>query len=193
MSDAPHPHHAPRPAPGTPLVFRWRKWDGGAHWAHDCVYLGADAWGDWVGQPTGWRSRRPGREFVAESPNVTLLPPAGTWAATCYGDAHPRHVRIYIDVAWELSWTGAEPTAIDMDLDVVRCDDERGIYIDDEDEWAQHRAQYGYPAEVVDQLERLAADLKRRVTASTPPFDDETAQRWLGRLAAQSVRPRLEK
>ena len=38
-----------RPAPGTPLVFRWRKWDGSPHWEHDCVFLGSDAHGDWVG------------------------------------------------------------------------------------------------------------------------------------------------
>ena len=39
--NAPH-----RPAPGTPIVFRWRKWDGSPHWEHDGVYLGSDEWGD---------------------------------------------------------------------------------------------------------------------------------------------------
>jgi hypothetical protein len=173
-----------RPEPGTRIEFRWRKWDSSPHWVHDCVYLGADEWGDWFGQATGWRSHRPGRDFTAESPNVALLPPDGTWAATCYGAGHPRSVRIYIDIAWDAHWTDAEPTAIDMDLDVVRRDDERGVYIDDEDEWAEHRVEYGYPIDVVDRLEQTAVDLKRRVEASVPPFDDATAQRWLDRLAA---------
>ncbi|WP_029144692.1 DUF402 domain-containing protein [Microbacterium luticocti] len=172
-----------RPAPGSRLLFRWRKWDGSPHWVHDCIYLGSDRFGDWVGQPLGWHSRRPGREFTAEAPNATLLPPDGTWAATYYGGNHPRHVRIYIDVAWDAQWQGDEPTAIDMDLDVVRADDERGIFIDDEDEWAEHRVTYGYPLDVVVQLEQVAVDLKARVQAGDPPFDDATAQHWLDRLA----------
>lgn len=172
-----------RPEPGTRLVFQWRKWDGSPHWRHDGVYLGADRWGDWVAQPTGWQSRRPGREFTAPSPNVTLIPTEGTWTATCYGRAHPRHVRIYIDLAWDARWQlvdGAPvPTAIDMDLDVVRADDERGIFIDDRDEWDEHRVAMAYPAEIVAQLEALALDLEGRVAASTPPFDDATIDAWL--------------
>ena len=63
---APH-----RPAPGSRLVFRWRKWDGSPHWEHDCVFLGSDRWGDWVGQRSGWRSVRPGREVTADADNAT--------------------------------------------------------------------------------------------------------------------------
>lgn len=62
-----------RPAPGTPVTFRWRKWDGGVHWVHDCVSRGADEYGEWVGQPAGWRSVRPGRDFPAPVPNVPPL------------------------------------------------------------------------------------------------------------------------
>ncbi len=62
-----------RPAPGTPLVFRWRKWDGSPHWEHDCVFLGSDAHGDWVGQRDGWRSARPGLDTVSNGDNVTLI------------------------------------------------------------------------------------------------------------------------
>ncbi|QAY60448.1 DUF402 domain-containing protein [Microbacterium protaetiae] len=184
---------AQRPEPGTRLIFRWRKWDGSPHWEHDCVYLGSDELGDWVGQPTGWHSHRPGKQFTTESPNVTLITPDPTWAGTFYGGMHPRHVRIYIDIAWDVQWTGAEPTAIDMDLDVVRCDDQRGIWIDDEDEWDEHRVLYDYPADVQATLAAKAIELKAQVTAETPPFDDATAQRWLDRLAALTPdAPRLD-
>jgi protein associated with RNAse G/E len=151
---------------------------------HDCVYLGSDRWGDWVGQPAGAQSVRPGREFVAESPNVTLLDPDGQWAATCYGGLHPRSVRIYIDLAWDVGWDAAtgEPVGIDMDLDVVRCDDERGVWIDDRDEWDEHRVAYGYPSDVVARLEQLAVALEQRVVAEEAPFDDATAARWLAVL-----------
>ena len=172
-----------RPEPGTRLEFRWRKWDGGAHWVHECVYLGADEWGDWFGQPTGWRSHRPGREVVASGPNVTLLPPSGDYALTVNA-APPAAYRIYIDLAWDARWDAGEPTGIDMDLDVVRAVDARGVFVDDRDEWDEHRVAYGYPLDVAERLEALTIDLERRVAASAPPFDDATADRWLARLAA---------
>ncbi len=170
-----------RPAPGTRLLFRWRKWDGSPHWQHDCVYLGSDEWGDWFGQQDGWMSSRPGRAFPAQGPNVTLVPPSGDYAMTVNGAPH--RVRIYIDIAWDLRWDAGEPTGIDMDLDVVKAVDDRGIFIDDEDEWAEHRVQFGYPLDIVARLEALAIDLRERVTASVAPFDDAVPDAWLARLA----------
>lgn len=171
---------APRPAPGTRLVFRWRKWDGSPHWEHDCIYLGADEFGDWFGQPAGWRSHRPGREVVAGSDNVTLLPASGEWAFT--SNAAPHRTRVYIDLAWDGGWRDGEPTGIDMDLDVVE-QDVRGIWIDDRDEWDEHRVQYGYPLDVVSRLEAVALDLEQRVTRREAPFDDATIATWLARVA----------
>ncbi|GAA1637398.1 DUF402 domain-containing protein [Microbacterium flavum] len=170
----------PRPAPGTPLVFRWRKWDGSPHWEHDCVYLGSDRWGDWVGQRSGWHSQRPGLEFDADGDNVTLIPPSGDYAAT-FNATHPR-LAIYIDVAWDVRWEDGAPTGIDMDLDVVRARDGRGIWIDDRDEWDEHRVQYGYPLDVVTRLETVAIDLEREVTQESVPFDGLTAAHWLSEL-----------
>jgi len=170
-----------RPEPGTRLLFRWRKWDGGPHWVHECVYLGSDRWGDWFGQLPGWDSSRPGREVVPEHPNVTLVPPSGDYAYT--RNAAPHRTRIYIDIAWDVRWRAGEPTGIDMDLDVVERAD-LGVYIDDRDEWDEHRVAYGYPLDLVARLEALAVDLERRVIAGEPPFDDATADAWLRRLAA---------
>lgn len=178
MSDA-------RPAPGSEMVFQWRKWDGSPHWRHECVYLGSDEWGDWVGQPVGWHSARPGAAFDAEAPNVSLVPPQGDFALTVNRD-HPKRMRVYIDLGWDIRWTG-DPllaTGIDMDLDVVRVEGERGTWVDDRDEWAEHSVRYGYPAEVMGRLEVLALDLEERVRAQHPPFDDATADPWLDRLEA---------
>nr|WP_218844823.1 hypothetical protein [Microbacterium pseudoresistens] len=168
------------------MIFQWRKWDGAAHWRHECVYLGADVWGDWVGQPVGWRSERPGREFLAPGPNVTLVPAApGDHALTVNRD-HPHGMRVYIDLGWDVRWSD-DPllaTGIDMDLDVVRVIGERGTWVDDRDEWDEHRVRYGYPADVVTRLEALAVDLEDRVRAQEAPFDDATADAWLDRLVA---------
>jgi uncharacterized protein len=172
-----------RPAPGTRLDFVWRKWDGSPHWVHECVYLGADGWGDWFGQPEGWRSFRPGRDFTAAHPNVTLLPPGGEWALT--HNAPPARVRVYIDLAWDARWSDdGVPSGIDMDLDVVEAAD-RGIWVDDRDEWDEHRVHYGYPLDIVQRLETVALDLEARVTRRDAPFDDATTAHWLAVLAEQ--------
>jgi protein associated with RNAse G/E len=169
------------------VTFRWRKWDGGVHWQHDCVYLGADQWGDWVGQIPGARSHRPGRDVVVTEPNVSLIPPTGEWVLTM--NAAPHRTRVYIDVAWDAGWRDGEPVGIDMDLDVVD-QDPRGVWIDDEDEWEEHRVAYGYPLDIVARLEAVAADLERRVAAHEPPFDHATATGWLRRLAELTgIRP----
>jgi protein associated with RNAse G/E len=177
---------SPRPEPGTRMLFRWRKWDGGPHWVHECVYLGTDRWGDWFGQLPGWHSSRPGREFVPQHPNVTLVPPTGDYAYT--HNAAPHRTRVYIDIAWDVTWRDGEPTGIDMDLDVVDREGQ-GVYIDDRDEWDEHRVAYGYPADVVATLDALATDLERRVTAQEAPFDPVTADVWLDRLAALGLGP----
>ncbi|GAA4192066.1 hypothetical protein GCM10022219_11790 [Microbacterium oryzae] len=172
-----------RPAVGTRLLFRWRKWDGSPHWVHECVYLGADEWGDWFGQLPGWRSARPGRDVTLDAACVVLLP-SGSEAWTLTRNALPSPTRVYIDLAWEAKWDGrGEPTAIDMDLDVVHRLDERGLYIDDRDEWDEHRAQYGYPADVQESIEAVTAVLEREVRDDVAPFDDATTHRWFAVLA----------
>jgi len=168
------------PEPGTKVSFRWRKWDGSRHWEHECVYLGEDQWGHWLGQRVGWRSFRPGRDMLLTSASVALMP-AGRTDYVLTVNAPPQRTRIYIDVAWDVRWIDGEPTAIDMDLDVVRRVDGT-VFIDDEDEWAEHRVKYAYPDDVAAALEGTAADLKERVAAHEAPFDDAVPDYWLGVL-----------
>lgn len=170
------------PEPGTKVSFKWRKWDGSRHWEHECVYLGSDRWGDWLGQRVGWRSFRPGRDMLLTSASVALMP-AGRSDYVLTVNAAPQRTRVYIDVAWDVRWDGAVPTAIDMDLDVVRRVDGT-VFIDDEDEWEEHRALFGYPDDVAETLEGTAAELKRLVVAHEPPFDDQVPDHWLAVLDA---------
>lgn len=179
------------------MVFQWRKWDGSPHWRHECVYLGSDSWGDWVGQPKGWSSVRPGRSGVAKSPNVTLVPARGEGAgfaqagisspdfALTVNRDEPDGMRIYIDLGWDVSWSENPElvTGVDMDLDVVRVEGETGTWVDDRDEWAEHAVLFGYPEGVMRQLEALALDLEERVRAQSAPFDNASADIWLDRLA----------
>ncbi|HCS61982.1 MAG TPA: hypothetical protein DIW46_11435 [Microbacterium sp.] len=192
------------------MTFQWRKWDGSPHWKHECVYLGADEWGDWIGQPVGWRSERPGVRFDASTPSnvtlipainhigqrrkVTLLPHAGDYALRVNRD-HPSKMRVYIDLGWDIRWSEDDPllvTGIDMDLDVIRIESERGTWVDDRDEWAEHSIRYGYPADVMTHLEALALDLETRVRAQSPPFDDAVPDFWLDMMAALDLDRRPE-
>ncbi|WP_105566254.1 DUF402 domain-containing protein [Microbacterium halophytorum] len=168
------------PEPGTKVAFHWRKWDGSKHWEHECVYLGSDEWGQWLGQRVGWRSFRPGRDMLLTAPSVSLMP-AGRTDHVLTVNAPPQRTRIYIDIAWDVSWRDGTPTAIDMDLDVVRRVDGT-LFIDDEDEWAEHSELYGYPADVMAELERTTRELKERVGAHEPPFDEAVPDGWLRRL-----------
>ncbi len=177
------------PAPGTKVFFRWRKWDGSPHWEHECLYLGSDRWGDWLGQRAGWRSFRPGRDMLLTAASVALIPTDRTdYVLTV--NAPPQRTRVYIDVAWDVRWgDDAVPTAIDMDLDVVRRVDGT-VFVDDIDEWQEHRERYGYPSRVIERLESVARDLERRVAAHEAPFDEDTPDHWLRVLEEMPDPPR---
>ena len=177
-----------RPEPGTEMIFQWRKWNGAPHWRHECIYLGADEWGDWLGQPSGWHSERPGAASDAPCPNVTLVPSSRDFDLTVNRD-HPHAMRIYINLGWEVRWS--DPllvTGIDMDLDVIRIEREQQrimkvrTWVDDHDDWTKHSAEFGYPPEIMKHLETLALDLEARVRARVAPFNDAVPDVWLDRL-----------
>lgn len=175
--------------PGTAVPVRWTKWPGTDHWEHECVWLGSDAHGDWLGQRSGTRSWRPGRDALAQTANVVLVPAGGDWAATFYPPGHETTMEVYIDLGRSVGWSTGLPATvvgIDMDLDVVR-DAVRGTWVDDEDELAEHAALWGYPLEVVAHLEEVARRLREQVETREAPFDTMTPRRWLERLATTPV------
>jgi len=180
---------------GERVVCRAWKYNGLAHWVVPGLALGSDEHGEWVYQPAGSFVARPGMAFFARSDAVCLIPAEGEWVATFHSGEDRNGLRLYIDLSTAVGWAslgpgGWEAHSIDMDLDVVRVEGERGTWIDDEDEWDEHRVRYGYPAEVQQHLEALAADLAQRVRAQQPPFDDASADVWLDRLEALALAPR---
>ena len=127
---------------------------------------------------------RPGASYVAETHQVGLVPAPGPddergWLATFHDVGGP--VRVYVDITTPPVWDGAVVRAVDLDLDVV-CGPTGRVWIDDEDEFAEHRVGFGYPDEVAraamascDRVHaRLAARAARRTTG--------TAAAWLTRL-----------
>ena len=133
-------------APGTPVAGRFTKWGGGRHW-------------EWVGRYLGRRRARSlvvraGRARAACAPAwsssrpsgwVSLVPHEGAYAVGFY-PAH-REISVYVDMTTEPVWQRRdaddggpewEVTMVDLDLDVVLTR-EGHLFVDDEDEFAEHR------------------------------------------------------
>ncbi len=175
----PQTQPAAAPAPGDLVVARNRKYDGTGHWVVPGRYLGSDSFGHWIFQGTGEFISRPGAALYTASDAVLLIPHSGDWVATFYDDAHPDGVELYIDLACELAWRRVRPAVVefhmvDMDLDVVRTK-ARGLFVDDEDEFAEHRVEMKYPAALCTRMESATAALMDAVASRQAPFDGRDA------------------
>ncbi|MFB9307700.1 hypothetical protein BJY17_002829 [Agromyces hippuratus] len=169
--------------PGDLVRVRAMKWPEQPHWEFDGRWLGSDEHGDWVGFPAGTRFERPGHGFTATWDSVTLFPRAG-WAAA-FNTGHPRGLGIYVDIAtvpvWRADASGSTLSYVDLDLDVV----ERAgapAFIEDEDEFAEHAVEFGYPPEVVARARADADAVLAAVQRREAPFDGATAAGWLAQL-----------
>ena len=155
------------------------KWGDRPHWEYDAIFLGSDEHGDWLGCPTGTFYSRPGMEFVATFAGVVLVPVDGAAHLAAFNDEHAG-AATYVDMCTPPAWDGTVLHAVDLDLDVVKRQDGT-VYLDDEDEFAEHRVTYGYPPEVVAMVERSAAEVLAAVRQGIAPYDG-TADRWLSPL-----------
>lgn len=196
---------SPTAADGPPSAGSWTrivttKWPDRPHWTYPAYYLGADRFGDWFGHPVGTRYTRPGKEVVGTHAMVTLVPgtaAGGTAGGTAAGGTDaaglgrsflatfhsPGSPLVnYVDLTTEPVWRGHEVWAVDLDLDVVQAADGR-LWIDDEDEFARHQIEFGYPAELITQTRTAADALLAAIDAGQPPFDPATARDWLKVLA----------
>lgn len=176
------------------------KWGDRPHWEFDGIYLGSDEHGEWLGFPQGTHNRRPGHEFHSRVDAVTLVPPGGWYAATF--QAPGIWCDLYIDVTTPGQWDGDVLRAVDLDLDVIRLPEELPpveeapweippagpgeVFVDDEDEFAEHQVAFGYPPEVVRAAQASCDELVAAVRAGLAPYDG-AHERWfaeLSRLAA---------
>ena len=166
--------------PGDPVRLEMTKWGGRPHWAYDGVWLGIDGFGTWLGFPVGTHYARPGMDFVGDFNAVVLVPDDGAYLAAFNDEA--AKAAVYVDMTTVARWDGATLRAVDLDLDVVRRQDGT-VYLDDEDEFLEHRVRYGYPADVVALAERTAAEVLDAVRGERAPYDG-SADAWLRRLVA---------
>ena len=157
----------------TRVRVECRKWPDSPHWEFDAVRLGADGLGTWLGITRGTLLASPVRAFHAAADHVTLVPHDAWWLATFYGHDPERPFDVYVDVTTPAVWHGEQRVrAVDLDLDVIRGTTGR-VWVDDEDEFADHRVSLGYPDDVVAAAVASAQDLSAAVQHRTTPFGGE--------------------
>jgi protein associated with RNAse G/E len=160
------------------MVFT--KWGDRPHWEYDTELLGDDEHGRWLGLREGSEVSRPGARITTTEPQVVLVPDAA-YVATFY-DAGPAPCDVYVDISSVPSMAPGRVTAVDLDLDILRGRTGR-VWVDDQDEFADHRVRYAYPDDLVEAALVSCAGVRADVDARRPPFDGVTARRWLDRLA----------
>jgi hypothetical protein len=164
------------------------KWPSRPHWEFDAEHLGADEHGTWVGAPVGSLLSRPGVCLVTDQAQVTLVPDDAPFLATFYAPGGLAHCDVYVDITTVPSWGTGQPgpvetvTAVDLDLDVVRGWSGR-VWVEDEDEFADHRLRYGYPGDVVRLAATSCEQVRQAVEAGLAPYDG-TAVSWFAALDA---------
>ncbi len=167
-----------QPYPGRTADVRFTKWGGARHWEFPTVALGEDEFGWWGGVPAGTQLSRPGNAFVSETPWVLLMPEQNAWSASFY--AAPHHIEVYVDMTTVPEWGGSTVTMVDLDLDVVLLRD-GSLFVDDEDEFAEHQVTLGYPPEIVRLAQCSADEILAAIAAGTEPFS-EVGRQWLERF-----------
>jgi uncharacterized protein len=158
----------------------FRKWGDAAHWRFPTTLLGRDEHGTWLGNtpPTPYTGPRGAGEWTHAF--AILVPEDAWWVASFNARAawKTTDVEIYVDVTTVPTWLDqTHMTAIDLDLDVIRRFDGH-VYIDDEDEFEEHRVKFDYPDDVVAQALRTTAELVQALEPGREPFG-EAGRRWL--------------
>jgi protein associated with RNAse G/E len=145
----------------------YRKFDEKLHWHQWMRGLGEDEFGVWLGAPAGAVSQRGDEPEVRQEQAVVQLFPRDKWFTAIFND-EPRWTEIYCDITTPVEFSDDVVTMIDLDLDVIKRRDGT-VFIDDEDEFAEHQVKYGYPADVIAQAQSTCDWLVGAV-ANEEPF-----------------------
>jgi hypothetical protein len=177
--------------PGHRVHVRYTKWGDRPHWAYDNVLLGVDDHGTWTGGAAGTHLSRPGFSFHAQTTSVMCFAHSTGYAATFWSDfGVSSAAAVYVDITTVPVWSAVGPdtlevTMVDLDLDVIRLFDST-LFVDDEDEFAEHQVSFGYPSEVVAAAEADCQAVHRALECQQEPFGS-VGRRWLDRFNRGSV------
>jgi len=133
----------------------------------------------WIGGGPGVAYTGPKGSGFFEPAFVQLFPRDGwfvsVWNAT-------GGMETYVDVATPPQWPSEDHvTMVDLDLDVIRFRD-GNVVLDDEDEFEEHRIEYGYPDDVVARARSTAEYLMDAVRSGAEPFG-AASESWFRNLS----------
>ena len=165
------------------IRLQYGKFNGDEHWAFDMEVLGSDSHGLWLGGRKGSQGHRPGKTVKAQSNYVTLIPADDAWWVATF-NAKPagskQNISVYVDITTPTTVNQGEAFTIDLDLDVVKRADGT-VEIVDQDEFAAHQTEMGYPGRVVIAAQEAADAVKELLTSQQAPFDG-SHEGWLKKL-----------
>ncbi|TDW93703.1 hypothetical protein EV137_0995 [Kribbella pratensis] len=144
----------------------YRKFDEKLHWHQWMRYLGEDEYGVWLGAPAGSVSQRGDEPVVTQEQAHVQLFPRDMWFTAIFND-EPRYTEIYADITTPVEFSADVVTMIDLDLDVIKRRDGT-VFIDDEDEFAEHQVKYSYPPDVIATARRTCDWLVGAVSTDEP-------------------------
>lgn len=170
---------------GDVVPVRFGKWGGRPRWEMDLRYLGSDEFGDWLGSPAGMPMRRPGWTTQTDAECAFLVPRDADFVASFNGRGVP--TAIYVDVTDRPRWADGTVRAIDLDLDVVKRW-EGTVLVDDEDEFAEHQVELGYPADVVAAAQRSCDALVAAIARDEEPWAS-VGHRWCAEAVGLELAP----
>jgi len=113
-------------------------------------------------------THRVDRPSVEQIPFVLLIPHHAWW--TGMFNPPPRTSEVYCDITTPARWEGDTVHIIDLDLDVVRRRETGLVELRDEDEFDQHRVQFGYPDDLVAEARTAAGRLLTALGNGSEPF-----------------------
>ena len=147
--------------------------------------MGADEHGCWVGFPEATHFERPGAAFDLDCDSVSLFPDTGHTPAFNQATGRAEQVLVYVDITTPPVWSRTDGgswhvTMIDLDLDVVQRAN-GFLYVDDEDEFAEHQRQFGYPDDVIRRAQADTRAVFDGLRDGLAPFDG-TGRRWMQQL-----------
>jgi hypothetical protein len=173
-----NPRHERDGIDGVIVDCDMRKWGDIAHWRFPVELLGRDAFGTWLGAvpPTAYTGPRGAGEWTHNF--VMCVPDDAWWIATFNAVTTEVGAEVYVDMTTPPVWlSGSHVQAIDLDLDVIRERDGT-VFIDDEDEFEEHKVKFAYPADVVAAARASCDEIFRRVRSRDEPFGD-VGRTWL--------------
>lgn len=153
-----------------PIRVRSTKYDGSVHYEFGAYVL--DVTGPlvrcWIPKGTSFTGYR-GAGAVEE--DFTALFFTDRWY-NLFHNHRPqgrRAIETYINIGLPARFDGALLAWVDLDLDVIR--ERAGVVVDDEDEFAEHRVQMGYPDDLAERAQSTAVELARMLHAGEFPCD----------------------